>query len=549
MNPYKTAINGLALAAFGITGVGLKAQEQPNILIILADDMGYSDLGCYGGEIRTPNLDALAGKGIRFTQFYNTSRCCPTRASLLTGLYPHETGVGHLTGRSMGAGYMGYLNDSCTTIAEILSNAGYSTALAGKWHVGNNRDAWPGNRGFQHYYGIHNYVDSYLNVLDQCEVYEDGKMVIPATHMPSADTVTSKEWYTTDVFTDKAIRYIDQAVRQKMPFFQYLAFNSPHWPLEAHNDDIQYYLDKYSAGYETLRKEKFERMMKMRLLNPDWELPEQTTPEWSELSDSVKLDTEFRRAIYAAQVECMDRNIGRLVKHLKDKKILNNTVIIFLSDNGCSAEPEDILFGYSWGKNTRWNYERWRRNSAREGASQGLVWAVTSNSPYQLYKKFNHEGGISTPLIVHWPNGIKNPGRMDSKPGHLIDIMATCLELANASYPALRNQIPVKPMRGISLVPNLMDKKGAEHKAIFWEHEGHGAIRMGNWKLVSKNPGDITNWELYNMKKDRTEVHNLSSDYPELRDKMIGEWTRWAYETNALPWPDKSKGVAAPFDK
>ena len=241
MNPYKTVFNGLALAAFGITGVGLKAQEQPNILIILADDMGYSDLGCYGGEIRTPNLDALAGKGIRFTQFYNTSRCCPTRASLLTGLYPHETGVGHLTGRSMGAGYMGYLNDSCTTIAEILSKAGYSTALAGKWHVGNNRDAWPGNRGFQHYYGIHNYVDSYLNVLEQCEVYEDGMMVIPATHMPSADTVTSKEWYTTDVFTDKAIRYIDQAVSQRKPFFQYLAFNSPHWPLEAHNEDIQYY--------------------------------------------------------------------------------------------------------------------------------------------------------------------------------------------------------------------------------------------------------------------------------------------------------------------
>lgn len=542
-------MKNICILALTIVAACSPVAEKPNILLILADDMGYSDISSFGGEIQTPCLDRLADKGIRFTQFYNTARCCPTRASLLTGLYPHETGVGHLTGRSMGAGYMGYLNDSIVTLAEVMKAAGYYTALAGKWHVGNNREAWPDQRGFDHYYGIHNYVDSYFKVLDNCEVFEDGKMVIAATLYPSEDTITSNEWYTTDVFTDKAMLYMGEALDQGQPFFQYLAFNAPHWPLEAHDSYIERHLNDYQEGYEELRRIKFERMKKMGLLKPAWQLPGQETPPWDELSDSAKLDTRFRRAIYAAQIEIMDHNIGRIVQFLEDRGALDNTVIFFLSDNGCSAEPENSMFGYSWGEATRWNYQNWRRNSARAGASQGMAWAITSNVPFRYYKKFIHEGGISTPLIVHWPKGIKNPGTLNEKPGHLVDIMSTCIDLTQASFPAERNGVPVKSLRGISLLPDLKGGASKPHAAIFWEHEGHGGLRMGNWKLVSVNPKDTMAWELYDLEKDRSETNDLSSQFPDICDQMISEWIRLAFETNALPWPDKSKAVAAPFDK
>ncbi len=524
-------------------------KNKPNILLILADDMGYSDLACYGGEINTPNLDQLAAEGIRFTQFYNAARCCPTRASLMTGLYPHEAGVGHMTGASMGPGYLGHLNDSCVTIAEVLGNAGYYTGMVGKWHAGNVRNSWPENRGFQYFWGIHNYIDSYFKVLNDCEVFENGKIVINENTYPTLGASADNEWYTTDVFTNKAMESIDRAVTEGKPFFQYLAFNSPHWPLEAHDDVIDKYLESYKAGYESLRKQKYERMQQMGLVSKDWKLPERTMPDWDSLSDSTKLDTEFRRAIYAAQVEIMDKNIGRLVEHLKGKGILDNTVIIFLSDNGCSAEPEDQIFGYQWGTNTRWNYSEWRRNSARQGASQGMVWAVSSNSPYKWYKKFTHEGGISTPLIVHWPEGIKTPGSIDNKTGHIVDIMATCIELSGAEYPVKRNNVPVRKYRGISLVKNLKGEKSPEHETIFWEHEGHGALRMGKWKLVSVDPREEGEWELYDMENDRTETNDLSTTYPEMCKEMIEKWTEMAYETKALPWPDSKNVQRISIDK
>jgi arylsulfatase len=297
-------------------------------------------------------------------------------------------------------------------------------------------------------------------------------------------------------------------------------------------------------------------MQEMGIVSKDWELPESNMPKWNSLSDSMKLDTEFRRAIYAAQVEIMDKNIGRLVGHLREKGVLDNTVIIFLSDNGCSAEPEhnnfgpeSELFGYNWGKNTRWNYNEWRRNSARQGASQGKVWAITSNSPYKRYKRFTHEGGISTPLIVHWPNGVKKPGTIDNKLSHIVDIMATCLDLAASPYLMERNNIPVKQYRGISLLNNFKGKQSPEHEAIFWEHEGHGALRMGKWKLVSLDSKDENAWELYNMENDRTEIHNLSDTYPEKRKQMIKKWTEMAYETKTLPWPDYNNAKVIKIDR
>ena len=525
------------------------AQNRPNILLILADDMGYSDLSCYGGEINTPNLDKLAKKGVRFTQFYNAARCCPTRASLMTGLYPHETGVGHMTGADMGPGYLGHLNDSCVTISEVLGSNGYYTGMVGKWHAGHNRESWPENRGFQNFWGIHNYIDSYLKVLNDCEVFENGKIVINQNDYPTLGATPNTEWYTTDVFTNKAIESIDRAVGERKPFFQYLAFNSPHWPLEAHDEVINKYLESYKAGYESLRKQKFERMREMGLVSKNWKLPESSMPEWETLNDSTKLDSEFRRAIYAAQVEIMDQNIGRLVEHLEKKGILDNTVIIFLSDNGCSAEPEEQIFGYQWEKNTRWNYNEWRRNSARQGASQGMVWAVASNSPYQRYKKFTHEGGISTPLIVYWPAGIKIPGSIDNKLGHIVDIMATCVELSQSKYPTQRNDVSIKKCRGISLVENLKGEMSPEHDNLFWEHEGHGALREGKWKLVSANPKNEAEWELYDMEQDRTETNNLSATYPERRKEMIEKWTQLANETHVLPWPDYNSAKNIKIDK
>jgi arylsulfatase A-like enzyme len=524
-------------------------EQRPNILLILADDMGYSDLGCYGGEIRTPHLDHLAANGIRFTQFYNTARCSPTRASLLTGLYPHEAGIGLLTGRNMGAGYQGYINESCVTIPEVLSEAGYFTGMAGKWHAGNLRVAWPENRGFQRFFGIHNYVDSYFKVLGNCEVFEDGKILIPETEFPQLGGDPAREWYTTDVFTNKAIQFMDEALEQDKPFFQYVAFNAPHWPLEAPDDVIAEYLDMYGDGYEALRREKYRRMTEMGLVSEDWDLPAQATPDWEQLGDSAKLNTQFRRAIYAAQVDVMDQNIGKLVSHLEKRNILDKTVIIFLSDNGCSAEPQEDIFGWSWEENSRWNYPDWRRNSAREGASQGLVWSCASNAPFRMFKRYTHEGGISTPLIIHWPDGIKNRGGWDDKPGHLVDIMATCLELGETEYPDSFNSHQIKTLRGISLVKNLKGEAGDPHPALYWEHEGHGAIRMGKWKLVALHAKDDDSWELYDLEKNRTETRNLAQELPDKVAEMLKLWKVWAAETNVLPWPDRENSPRNPVEK
>ncbi len=525
-------------------------KNPPNILLILADDMGYSDIGCFGGEIRTPNIDRLADSGIRFTQFYNAARCCPTRASLMTGLYPHECGIGHMTHRNNGPGYLGYLNDSCVTIPEVLSQAGYFTAMTGKWHAGAVRVSWPENRGFQRFYGIHHWVDSYFNVLEDCEIFENGEIVIPATGDPAAfDPDREGEWYTTDVFTGKAIEFMQEALSLDQPFFQYVAYNAPHWPLEAHDADIEHYLDAYTGGYEELRSLKYQRMIEMELISEDWDLPEQVTPDWQDLNEAARLDTRFRRAVYAAQIEIMDRNIGRMIDFLKSQKVLDNTLILFLSDNGCSAEPESDWFGYQWGKNTRWNYPEWRRNSGRGGASQGKAWAIASNAPFRKYKKFAYEGGISTPLIAHWPAGIRNPGSLDNKPGHLVDIMATCLDAADIDYPSKRNGQPIKPLRGISLMENFAGLPGHQHGALFWEHEGHAALRKGKWKIVTDKPLDDSAWELYDMEKDRTETRNLSQEFPDILSELITSWTKIAFETKVMPFPDKSLSVPNPVDK
>jgi len=530
MIPYQSLLYpGLAIT------LSLQAQPKPNIIVILADDMGYSDIGCYGGEIETPHLDQLAKEGVRFTQFYNAARCCPSRASLLTALYPAQAGMGHMNYKVyQEKPYQGYLNETCVTLADILKSAGYATNMAGKWHVGTEVEAWPSNRGFERFWGIHNWVDSYYKVLEGCEIFQDGKLIMAASKERPTPDFGRKDWYTTDVFTDKSIEYIDASIAENKPFFLYTAYNAPHWPLEAPDSTINKYIDRYKNGWTALITEKTARMKKMGLIDKNVVIPDQQMLDWNSLSDSVKLDTEFRRAIYAAQIDNMDYNIGRMIKHLKGQAIYENTVIIFLSDNGCCAEPETEPLGYNGGKNTRWNYENWKYNSGRAGASQGIYWCMASDAPFRLYKKYIHEGGIATPFIISYPAKIKKGGRLEKTPGFLPDIMATCIELSGATYPKTFHSKPITPHSGSSLVPAITGKKISGHEMMCWEHENHGGIRRGNWKLVTLKIGNPV-WELYNLKEDRSETNNLAKKYPEKVAELKALWIKWAIETGVLP--------------
>jgi arylsulfatase A-like enzyme len=534
--PLKSSCLALVSLPF-LTGCSDKTEKQkPNIVLIMADDLGYSDIGCYGGEISTPNLDALAEMGIRFTQFYNAARSCPSRASLLTGLYPHQTGIGHMTHKVYeGDTYQGFLNNSCVTIPEVIAPSGYSTNMVGKWHVGTEEVSWPSVRGFERFYGIHNWVDSYFNVLQSCDVYEDGVVVIPAMNRPENISNPGADWYTTDVFTDKALEYIDKSLTEKNPFFLYVAHNAPHWPLEAHDSVIAKYRGKYSEGWDVLISDKVERMKQMGILEADIEIPDQNLIEWSSLPDSIKSETEFRREIYAAQVEILDYNIGRIVSYLKDKGIYENTIIIFLSDNGCSAEPETEPFGYSWETNRERNYEDWKYNSARAGASQGLMWAVASNAPFRLYKKFIHEGGIATPMIISWPAGIRNPGSLEKNPAHISDIMPTIIEIAGAKYPESYKGNEITQMSGTSLLKTLKGKNTKPRKPIFWEHENHAGVRDGNWKLVTLDYTNPEMWELYDLSTDPTEIIDLAKTRTDQLSKMVVQWESWSEEVKVEP--------------
>lgn len=516
--------------------------ERPNIVLIMADDMGYSDLGCYGGEISTPNLDQLAEDGLQFTQFYNAARCCPTRASLMTGLYPHQAGVGQMVYNNWGEGYLGHLNEQCVTIGEVLQQAGYTTLMTGKWHVGHqNKDVWPSNRGLDHFYGIHKHVDSYFKVLPGCPIYLDGKKVIPPTDDPQNALHPKEDFYTTDVFTDYALKFLEEETNDEKPFFLYLAYNAPHFPLEAMNEDIKKYMGDYMIGWDSLKRKKIKTMKKLGIVSKDLQLPENNNPRWDTLSFSDKINLDFRRAMYAAQIDRMDQNIGRLNEYLKEQGKLENTLIFFLSDNGCSAEVG--MFGMNWKDYRIENYEEWKEKSGWS-VSQGQTWANASNTPFRLYKKWAHEGGIATPLIAHWPEGIKERGMTD-QPGHVIDIMATCCDVAGAEYPQTYNGNQIKPLEGKSLLPIFRGKVRQGHDVLYWSHMGNSAIRQGKWKLVRKNKNvngrvvalNKNHWKLYNMQEDRAESNNLAGKYPEKVETLKAKYQQWAERCNVRSWP------------
>ena len=527
----------LSRAALGLAGVaffprlgksepsGFQGLEKsrPNIAVILVDDMGFSDLGCYGSEIPTPNLDKLAANGLRFTQFYNTARCCPTRAALMTGLYSHQAGVGHMTQDKGEDGYRGDLNNHCVTIAEVLKTAGYRTAMAGKWHVTkyvkvaneSEKFNWPRQRGYDHYFGIIQGSADYFHPT-------------PLTH-ENDNVVPGEDFYTTDAFVNNALDFLKQGDQTK-PFFLYLAFNAPHFPLMAPPDEIAKFRGKYKIGWDKLREQRHAKQIELGIMDKAWPLsprPEEVKA-WDILTPGQQDHFDHIMAIYAAVVAHLDAAVGRLVETLKQRGVLDNTMILFMSDNGANAEsgPNGRLEG---------------KNPGATGSIvfEGQSWATLSNTPLRRYKHFNHEGGISTPLIAHWPAQIKTPGELRHQPGHLIDVMATCVELSGAKYPAEIKGQAILPMEGRSLVPAFANQP-TERDAIYWEHEGNAAIRVSDWKLVRR--GANGPWELYNLKTDRTELHNLAAEKPDLARELAAKWDAWAERCNVKHKVDAATG-------
>ena len=485
---------------------------RPNIVLMMADDMGFSDLGCYGSEIATPNIDQLGKNGIRFTQFYNMARCCPTRAALMTGLYPHEAGVGHMVDKHPGyPSYQGFLNDQSVTIAEVLKPAGYRTAMAGKWHVGEERPHWPTDRGFEKYFGLISGASSYFELDEgRTMAMDDQRWTPPKTG-----------FYMTDAFTDKAVEFVDTFGKGDQPFFLYLAFTSPHWPLHAKPEDIAKYRGKYKEGWDKLRERRHRNMVEMGLIKKSWGISprDEKAPSWDE--EKNKDERDLAMSVYAAQIDRMDQNVGRVVAKLKLLGIFENTLILFLADNGgCAEESHRGKEGVTTG--TAGSYE-----------SYGLPWANASNTPFRMFKHWVHEGGISTPLIAHWPKGISHKGELCHEPGHLVDVMATCVDLGKAKYPASVNGKAIRQMAGESLSPTFKTLKRPERRPIFWEHEGNRAVRQGKWKIVSKFRGD---WELYDIDADRTEQANLAGKQQDRVRKMAALYDSWAEQAGVVSY-------------
>jgi len=487
--------------------------RRPNILLIMADDMGFSDIGCYGSEIATPNLDRLAYDGLRCTHFYNTGRCCPTRASLLTGLYPHQTGVGHMVENRGHPSYQGYLNDSCVTIAEAIRPAGYHALMVGKWHVGEKRGCWPFDRGFEHYYGLVSGGSNYFRKDPNRIFAEDDREI---------DPTGGEGYYLTDDFTRAAVQYIDQYARKPEPFFMYVAYTAPHWPLHARPEDIARYKGRYMVGWDEIRRRRLARQFELGIIDRPTALTprDPKAPAWDTLSQEQKELADLKMAVYAAQIECMDRGIGRMVEMLKKTGAFDNTLIIFLSDNGgCAEEINRGKPGVPPG-------------GVDSFMSYGLPWANASNTPFRLYKHWVHEGGICSPLIAHWPGRIK-PGTITDQIGHVIDFMATCLDLAGAEYPRRFRDRDITPLEGKSLVPVFEGRQRQGHQAVFFEHEGNRAVRQGRWKLVARHNQP---WELYDMATDRVELNDLADREPEKVKELAEMYRAWAQRCRVMPW-------------
>ena len=494
--------------------------QKPNILLICADDLGWSDVGCYGSEVNTPNIDALAKNGVRFTSFHNTSKSFPSRACLITGLYAQQ---------------VGYDRDFTTpivngiTFGELLKQAGYVTLWSGKHHGKEN----PVTRGFDHYYGLKDGACNYFN--PGCQRLGEGR---PAQKKHNREwciedklyapyTPMEKDFYTTDYFTKYALQWLDEYKDSDKPIFLYLAYNAPHDPLMAWPEDIAKYEGKYKAGYEAIRKARYEKQMKMGLIDKRFVLSPPTFEPWDSLSPERKAIEERKMTVYAAMIDRMDQNIGKVINKLREQGKLDNTIILFLSDNGASAEVVELSDDYGEiGTLTKWT-------------SLCENWANVCNTPFRYYKNYSYEGGVATPLIISWPKGLKNPGRLSDFTGHFIDIMATFVDLTGATYPTEYNGKPVLPYEGESLMPVIRNEKVERTKPIFWAWQYGQAARDGKWKIVKE--GLKNKWDLFDMSVDPTEVNDLSGKYPEQVERLDTMFTNWQQRVNIVKHVKKQK--------
>lgn len=540
----------LTFAVLGSLCSSARGTDRPNIVLILADDLGYSDLGCYGGEIETPNLDRLASEGLRFTQFYNGGRCCPTRAALMTGLYPHEAGVGAMTFDAGRPGYRGRLMPNTVTIAEVLGAAGYRTMMAGKWHLSLTADGpdnarwvshridgrrfsdpatYPTARGFDEFYG------TIWGVVDYFDPFSLVRNAEPVPAVPPG-------YYYTDALSDEAVRMVRGAAPAakagERPFFLYLAYTAPHWPLHALEEDVARYSDTYRQGWQTVRQRRYERMVELGLISREAAaLPEPV--EGVGWNGEPHRDWEARAmAVHAAMVTRMDAGLGRLTAELESRGIADETLVLFLSDNG--ASPERIgRPGFDRPSHTRDGREIAYPQRDDPGplpgpettfAGIGPRWANVSNAPFRFWKATTYEGGICTPLIARWPGSVK-PG-ITGEVGHVIDVLATCCDLAGAAYPTTRDGVPVTRLEGKSLRPVLEGRRREGHEVLCWEHQDNRAVRRGSLKAVSRNLGA---WELYDLSSDRTETRNLAAERPEIVRELSAAYEAWAGRVGVVP--------------
>lgn len=555
MKAKNTILPATLLAMTGVSCTSPSdADKRPNIIVILADDLGYSDLGCYGGEIRTPNLDRLASEGVRFTHFYNASRSCPTRASLLTGLYQHQAGIGRMTFDNHLPGYRGTLSHNAVTIAEVLKTAGYRTSMIGKWHVAetplredqrdwlnhqvfhdtfSDLENYPVNRGFDTHYG------TIYGVVDYFDPFSLVEGEAPVNEVPEG-------YYITQALSDRAVKEVKEYAKDERPFFMYLAYTAPHWPLQALPEDIARYEDTYKAGWEAIRNARYERQREMGLFGDqeDFLSPRQFNDRWDENPDA-EWDARAM-AVHAAMVDRMDQGIGSLIDALEETGQLDNTLILFLSDNGCSSE---ICQNFIPGANDRPDMTRDGRpvvypkdkevlpGPETTYASLGPKWANVTNTPFRFWKAKAYEGGICTPMIAHWPDGIRrNIGGITEEYGHVMDIMATCVELAGAEYPETYNGNEIIPMEGISLVPIFTRGHREGHEYLGFEHFHERAfISADGWKIV--RPKHKGKWELYDLNKDRSEQHDIADLHPEKVAEMVAAYEEWAKRCMVEPSP------------
>jgi arylsulfatase len=501
-----------------------EAAARPNVVVILIDDMGFADLGCYGGEVPTPNIDKLAAGGVRFTQFYNTARCSPSRAALLTGVYPHQAGMGFLENLVVpgSKGTTGQLRDDCVTMGEVLGDAGYFTIMTGKWHLGQDRGTPPWEQGFARSLSA-NIGELYFPNQQQRRA---AGITLNGTRHELEDPIFGKDWYGPDLITEWGLKFIDEAIAEDKPFFYYLPHCATHFPLQAPKEDIERYRGKYKTDWDKLREARHKRQVEMGLVDANWIMAERPpdVPDWNTLSDEDKDRFDHIMAIDAAMIDRLDRSVGVLVEGLRKRSVLDNTVIFVMCDNGGNAEsgPRGRLEGEEPG-------------GPKSVVFLGQCWATVANTPFRRYKHFTHEGGISTPLIAHWPTGIDaaRNGKLEHQPGHLVDIMPTVCEITGAKYPTEYKGHAIQPVEGASLVPALAGKRLDRKQPIFFAHEGNRAIRDGKWKLVMKFKGP---WELYDIAADRTEQNDLIKKEPKIAIELARKWEEWAERADVDPW-------------